>query len=610
MRSSTHAAYLFGGLLVACGVMGCGAGSSAFTSPDFYQPYPIWKAWLVLAGGLLLTLSIGYWIYRFSSREQLINRLVAERTSALQESEERFRTVLANLPGVVYRIQNDEAFTTLFVSDAIAELAGFPAADFLTGARHHLDIVHPDDQALVRQKVGEAAAIGNAFNLEYRVITREGEVRWVFDRGQGAFDASGRLRWLDGVQFDITERVKAESEMRRIYSAVEDYSDGVVLAGEKGQALYVNMAFGNLFKHNLESLQQAGLQSLFAKPEEASEIVRSLLNGAAWDGEVEMTTGTGEPCPILLRGAPTLDDRFNVVGFSCVFTDLTERKKLEGQLLHSQKMESVGHLAAGIAHEINTPIQFVGDNLKFLQEAFRDFLLLLAQYRELKSHLKEDSTTLLESLAQGEEKLDVEYLRREVPKALEQSLDGMQRVSNIVRAMKEFSHPGETEKSSVDINHAIETTITIARNEWKYVAEIETRFDSSLPLVSCFPGDFNQVMLNLIVNSAQAIAEANKDKPGQKGRIVIATQADNAVVEIRISDNGTGIPEDVRSKIFSPFFTTKEVGKGTGQGLSLAYNIIVKKHHGDIRFETQVGQGTTFVIRIPMAAEEDGVTIS
>jgi signal transduction histidine kinase len=194
-------------------------------------------------------------------------------------------------------------------------------------------------------------------------------------------------------------------------------------------------------------------------------------------------------------------------------------------------------------------------------------------------------------------------LTAEIPKAIEQSLEGLNHVATIVRAMKEFSHPGANEKTPTDLNHCIESTIVVARNEWKYVADLRFLPDPDLPLVPCYPNDFNQVILNLVVNAAHAIADAPRPGPDGKGSIVVSTHLAGEWVEVRVADTGTGIPEAVRSRIFDPFFTTKEVGRGTGQGLAITHAVIVEKHGGTIRFDTEIGRGTTFIIRLPMAVE-------
>ncbi|MBI4559777.1 MAG: response regulator [Candidatus Hydrogenedentes bacterium] len=304
---------------------------------------------------------------------------------------------------------------------------------------------------------------------------------------------------------------------------------------------------------------------------------------------------------------PILGPNNEPEGFLLLGAEITERKVLESQLVQAQKLESIGQLAAGIAHEINTPTQFVGDNTRFLQGAFHDLARLLDQYRVLWQAAKQGAVNpqLLDEIESLTKEADLEYLSEEIPKAIEQSLEGIQRVTKIVRAMKEFSHPGTEAKVPVDLNHAIESTVTVARNEWKYVAEVTMNFDPSLPLVPCLPGDFNQVVLNILINSAHAIADV-VGKSGKKGQIAVSTRRDDDWAEIRISDTGTGIPETIRSRIFDPFFTTKEVGKGTGQGLAIARSVIVDKHRGTISFETEPGKGTTFIIRLPIEEVASG----
>jgi len=279
-----------------------------------------------------------------------------------------------------------------------------------------------------------------------------------------------------------------------------------------------------------------------------------------------------------------------------------ERHRMELQLRQAQKLEAIGQLAAGIAHEINTPTQYIGDNTRFIQDSFNDLKNLLLAYDKL-FHGATNKAITPEMVAEVESvraAADVDYLMEEIPKAIDQTLLGVDRVSRIVHAMKKFSHPGSEEKSRMDINGAIDSTITVARNEWKYVADLSTEFQPDLPLVSCFPGEINQVILNLVVNAAHAIADTPAVKNGGKGRINITTRSESKFVEIRIADSGTGIPEHARPKLFEPFFTTKAVGKGTGQGLFIAHNVVVEKHGGTIRFETEMGRGTTFIIQLPI----------
>jgi len=287
-----------------------------------------------------------------------------------------------------------------------------------------------------------------------------------------------------------------------------------------------------------------------------------------------------------------------------ISTDLTKRKVLEGQLQHAQKMESIGQLAAGIAHEINTPTQYVSDNLKFIQGSFDNITVILEKYDSLRQALKscEAGIEHLGNVEAEIRKADLEYLKEEIPTAIQESLEGISRIAKIVQSMKEFAHPGKEEKSMVDINRAIESTITVARNEWKYCCEMETDFDPSLPKVPCLLGEFNQVILNLIINATHAIGDVIGDG-SEKGKITVTTaNIEDKWAEVRIADTGRGIPPEVQNRIFEPFFTTKKKGSGLGQGLAISYSAIVEKHHGQLTFETESGQGTVFIIRLPVEA--------
>jgi PAS domain S-box-containing protein len=304
---------------------------------------------------------------------------------------------------------------------------------------------------------------------------------------------------------------------------------------------------------------------------------------------------------IKLTVSPLCEDRG--VGYVIMGEDVTDRLVLEHELVQAQKLESIGHLAAGIAHEINTPTQFVGDNVRFLSDSFSDIGRLIEQYQRLLAAAKTGTCPqdLIETCEAANAGADLEYLLAEIPKAISQSAEGIVRVATIVRAMKEFAHPGNTEKAAVNLNKAIESTVTVARNEWKYIADLHTNLDPSLPPVPCLVGEFNQVVLNMIVNATHAIADAVKGTGG-KGTITIGTSHVGDFVEVRIADTGMGIPESIRHKIFDPFFTTKEVGKGTGQGLAIARSVVVDKHGGTIAVDSAVGKGTTFLIRLPLNA--------
>lgn len=282
-----------------------------------------------------------------------------------------------------------------------------------------------------------------------------------------------------------------------------------------------------------------------------------------------------------------------------LYSEMQERERMAMELRVAQKLESVGRLAAGIAHEINTPIQYIGDGVAFLQSAQADHERLLAAYRHALMRLAagEPLDATLASVKEAEAAADLEFLGIEVPKAFDRTLEGIGRVASIVRAMKEFAHPERNEQSPAKLNHAIETTLIVAHNEYKYSATVETQL-GAIPEVTCNIGELNQVFLNLIVNAAQAIEDAGKD--ASSGRITITTAAVRDSVVISIVDNGCGIPEENLEKIFDPFFTTKAVGRGTGQGLAIAHSIVTEKHGGSLDVQSTVGVGTRFIIRLPV----------
>jgi PAS domain S-box-containing protein len=287
-----------------------------------------------------------------------------------------------------------------------------------------------------------------------------------------------------------------------------------------------------------------------------------------------------------------------------LYNEMRERERMAIELQLAQKLESVGRLAAGLAHEINTPIQYVGDSVYFLQSAFADITRLLNAYRGAMTEataLGQDAAPRESTLAAIEalqREIDYEFLSQEVPRAFQRTLDGAERVTGIVRAMKEFAHPDSNVHTPADLNHGLRTTITVASNEYKYAATVSLEA-GDVPPVTCNLGELNQVFLNLIVNAAHAIHDSGKD--AATGRITVETRLDGDCVEVVIGDNGCGIAQENLEKIFDPFFTTKEVGRGTGQGLAIARSIVVDKHGGDIRVHSEIGVGTKFILRLPVA---------
>lgn len=410
---------------------------------------------------------------------------------------------------------------------------------------------------------------------------------------------------------DITERKKAEAALSHLAAIVESSDAAIITADLSGRILTWNAAAQRIYGYSLEEVKGRSVSLLW--PPECNGQMTGVLDRLNSGERIEHTEivrvrKDGERIPVLITYSPIRDGAGKVVATCSIAVDITERKLLERQLAQAQKLESIGQLAAGIAHEINTPIQYVGDNIRFLCDSFARLEPLFAGYDRLLAALRRQSPQApfladLDALAHATR---LNYLRAEIPKSLADSLDGAGRVAEIVRAIKEFSHPGPVEKTPLDLNRAIESTVLVSRNEWKYVADLHTELDPELPPVVCVPGEFNQVILNLIVNAAHAIADVVAGKPGSKGSITVSTQRDGDWVQIRVRDTGTGIPDQVQSSIFNPFFTTKGVGKGTGQGLAIAHTVIVQKHGGTISFDTAMGVGTTFQIRLPVAGVAAG----
>jgi PAS domain S-box-containing protein len=406
-----------------------------------------------------------------------------------------------------------------------------------------------------------------------------------------------------------------ERKLLEILSATQDL---VAMADpESGSLLYLNAAGRKMLgigpEENLSGFRLADFMVENDTTITPKEKVSQAQQRGMWLGESTLVSRNGNRIPVSKQ---ILNHRSesDLPGYlSVVARDISERKRaeqerrtMELQLRQAQKLEAIGQLAAGIAHEINTPTQFVADNTRFLKDAFENLARAIAAYEQVFRAARNNKIT--PELITRAEKIfvssDLDYSLEQIPSAIKETLEGLERVTKIVRAMKDFSHPGGKEKALADLNQAITTTVTVARNEWKYVADVNLDLDPHLPQVPCFLGELNQAILNLVVNAAHAISDVVESRPGEKGTITVSTRKVAEQVEVRVKDTGTGIPESCRARIFEPFFTTKKVGKGTGQGLSIVYANIVRKHGGSVDFETQVGKGTTFILRLPLESAD------
>lgn len=404
---------------------------------------------------------------------------------------------------------------------------------------------------------------------------------------------------------DITDIQRADKVERRLVTAVEQVGDTIVITDLKGAIIYVNPAFERITGYTRAEVIGASPDVLNSGRHDKSfykELWDTLQRGEVWSGHFTNKRKDGSLYEEDATISPVRNEEGVVTNYVAVKKDVTERLALEIQLRSAQKLESIGQLAAGIAHEINTPTQFISDNARFLRDTFAklDGLLDLCAKVSAAGGVSKDPAATLAAIAEAAQKANLDFINAEIPSAIEESLSGLSRVTEIVSAMKSFSHPGTSAKHPVDLNEVITTTVTLSTNEWKYVSEIETDLDPALPAVTCLPGEMGQVVLNMVVNAAHAIADHVGAESCERGCITIQTRHVGELAEIRVSDTGCGMPETIRERIFDPFFTTKEVGRGTGQGLAISRSVVVDKHAGTIEVESTPGEGTTFIIRIPI----------
>ena len=447
------------------------------------------------------------------------------------------------------------------------------------------------------------------YNREEKAVNRDGDEIVILTTKVPLRTQDGKLIGIAGVGRDITVPKKMEQALREAelkYRGIFNKAVvGIFQCTPEGRFLSVNPSMAFSFGYGapeemVDAITDISTQ-FFASPERGTEFMMMMKRvGGVKNFECEAYCQDGKTI-WLTMSTRTIRMKGEIIRIEGVCDDISERIQIREQILQTQKLEAVGQLAAGIAHEINTPTQYIADNIRFMKDNFADLQHLLECYGALHGAVRAGTVAeeLLQSTRKAEKQADISYLLKEIPKALEQSLDGVGRIASIVGAMKEFSHPGTKGKMPLDLNHAIENAVTVCRNEWKYVAELEMELDSALPQIDCIPGEFSQVILNLVVNAAHAIDDATAQGKTLPGLIRIVTRNCFDSVEISISDTGTGIAQKVRGRIFDPFFTTKAIGKGTGQGLSIARSVVVDKHGGTLEFETELGKGSTFMIRLP-----------
>jgi PAS domain S-box-containing protein len=432
-----------------------------------------------------------------------------------------------------------------------------------------------------------------------------------FKRGAHDFIRKESLteRWLTRTIARERERRQLESALRATQQRFDEVAARIAevlwVRSLDGEFLYLSPAFEQIWGRPRAGMTLEIWES-YVHPEDADlgRIARdSFKAGKEYELEYRIVRPDGQVRRIRNRGYPIIEEGV-LARYGGITRDVTEESRLQQELRLAHKLEAIGQLAAGVAHEINTPAQYVSDNVTFLSDTFRSLLPLLKACAELASAdgaARPETIDALRTLAAA---ADLEYVAAELPAAFDQTTAGIGQIKKIVKAMKEFSHPADDSKA-IDLNHAIETTVTVAKNEWKYVADVKLDLAPDLCAVACNPSEINQVMLNLIVNAAHAIGDVAGRDGKSKGEITIATRADGDHVVITVADTGCGISPANRHKVYDPFFTTKPIGKGTGQGLAITHRIVTERHGGTISFDSTVGKGTRFVIRLPVVRPSD-----
>ncbi len=439
------------------------------------------------------------------------------------------------------------------------------------------------------------------FGLFQTAIMLEEEVRRRTAELQAALTENERISRALREQAETEQRMLRESE-QRLDALLRNSSDMITVVDTDGTVHYQAGSVSSVLGHPASELLGMNLTD-WVDPDDASLLLELSQTDDTAGGELRLRHADGSLRVCEVR-ATSLLDHPAWTGVVLNIRDVSDRKRLEVELRLAQKLESVGQLAAGIAHEINTPIQYITNSVQFLDGAFAAIEQLHDAYGSLREAYARAGIDpqLLARVAQAEDTADLDYLRERVPAALKRSHDGLDRVARIVAAMRVFGQPPTSDTGPVDINAAVENTLIVAANEYKYVAELTTDL-GDVPPVLGNTGDINQVLINLIVNASHAITDI-VERTDQPGRIDICTRVENDRVVVTIADTGTGIPAEIADRVFDPFFTTKEVGRGTGQGLSIARTII-NRHRGELTFDTHPGNGTIFTIRLPLAPHAD-----
>lgn len=513
----------------------------------------------------------------------------------LRQSERRFKTYF-DLGLVGMAVLNADG-SWQYYNNRLCEILGYSYEELARVSWR--DITYYEDlqennRLMDSLKKGE---IDNYY-LEKRYLKKDGNIVYVAIYATCTRKEDGSIEYVMGHILDVTESVKAKEQLQESKDIQDKILTGIragiiIIDPETQSVEFINSVALDIFDATEGDVLGKKCDVFGWKTAEGHLITHCpAIENSFFGMQLRARKLSGQTIPIsktVINASYEGKTKFIEIVF-----DISEQKDLERRLSLAQKMEALGNLSAGIAHEINTPAQYLGDNIRFLNESFAVVLNSLMNVRS-KCKIKKDCELFKSDFFNS----DMEYFMEEIPTALEQSEDGVNRIISIVKAMKVFAHPAVESFQNVDINAILHNTVIVCRNEWKYNSEVVFDLDRNLPTVPCYANDISQVFLNVIVNSAHTNAKKYADG-NELGLITIRSFVENNCAVIEIEDTGEGIADENLDKVFNPFFTTKDVGKGTGQGLTLCYSIVNEKHKGSIAFTSNYGEGTTCRIKLPL----------
>ncbi len=598
-------------------------------------------------------------------QQEIFQRKHAE--AVLQESEAKYRTLVEQIPAVTYIAALDDLCTKLYVSPRIKQMLGFTPEEWQEQRDLWIKQIYPEDCQGVLSKFYLSQSSGKPFCAEYRLFSKHGQVVWVRDEATLIRDDLGKPISFQGVIFNISGHKQAEEALqaseaqnRALLNAIPDLmysinSEGVFIdyMAAKDEHIvnspeeFINKNIADVFSSDLAQWTMHFVREALATGKVQSGEYVQQVNGSWRCYDARYFAMEGDRVLVLVRdiserkqlASALLESQAELKNKTEQLEDtLMELRSTQSQLIHNAKMVSLGQLVAGIAHEINNPINFIYGNVNYASQYVEDLLALLALYQH---HYPEPVSEIKDEM----ETIDLEFLNQDFQQLLQSMQNGVERIRNIVSSLRTFSNLDKAEKKQINIHDCINSVLLILQGRLQdnesNSANIEVILDyGELPLVECYPGELNQVFLNLITNAIEAInppisLNKNDSPPLQETklkRICITTEFQGEIlpgksekslilegelqdkisldkankkttiasqVIVKIADNGIGIPEKIQPRIFDPFFTTKGVGTGTGLGLFVSHQIVVKQHGGEFKCVSTPGKGTEFIIVLP-----------